>query len=846
MTQYPESGVSLVADLSQYTTAMQSAIDLAQQWDDLASGDHVFTVSTEVDTSGLDQIADLPLSDETVDYTVDVTETGDDIENLPQDGDNVGVNVDVEPTEETSKLMDFVSTIKDAAISTVWNLAGTGVDFIKDIGGGAVQNLFDLDTAMARLKATTGETIPEADTLINKIFYSDLGNSVDQVANVVAKAHQLNLPLEDAATAALRFTKVFPDNDPTKVMNTMSQLVNAHIVPDFKTASDYLVAAFQDGDNKAGDLLNTLNKNATTIHDLGLTGPESLSFIKTGLDNGYKSAQQVIDSLTKIKTNITNASGNSNSDVTKTLNILGIANPVDTGQAWSADFFKQVIAGIQNAPVSDAEKEKMFSNLVGGKVGSQTFSAFLKLSPDQADDVLAAMPDAAKRAADAMDDSLSGSIKDFELGLQSKVNDFLTSSSVDLPGKIRALKGGLQAALDALATGGDLQNALTIALKPLGFDDDFQHLEAMLGNFIISILQVVSTLQTLTGHGDQAAGTNATIADLSKKQLVFDLKVGNPTDIATTIQGAVARGVSPEDIAKSASQAVSELIKSGSPQAAQELVNNIGSMGGFFGKTSIGDTSGFDIKPTISKDAWNSLQQQIDDNLKTTNDANVATIKDAGLTVTDDLKPKTDALEDSSKKATKNLTDLNTQTTAQNTKSQAAVTPVRNVADATQDLGDAAGDASTNVSDIAGDITDMSTLAPVAANGLTALNTAILAIIATAKTLNNTVAQQTPGNGTNTQPGKGHAAGTSDATGTFMTGENGPEIVTTNKSLAVLNNVTSEAIMSALSPYTPSAGGSSKGGGNSYTAVNYNNVQNIPQGDAVGYRTSRQLRGMAQ
>jgi len=891
-SDYPTSGVSLVADLSQYTSQMESAIALAERFDDLAGQEHVINVSAEVDTSALSGLDDLPLDGETVNFTVDVTETGDDIADLPKDGETVNTTVNAEPSEVTKKVIEFVGTVKDKVIETTWNLVGSGVDIIKNIGGDAISNIIDLDTELGRLKATTGETIPNARELITNIFYDDLGDSITQVGNVIAKAQQLKLPLDEASRAALAFTKVFDAQDPERVLNTLSQLVNNKLVPDFTTAGNLLTVAFQQGANKAGDLLTVLEKNSTAIHDLGLNGPEAISFIKTGMDNGYTSATQVLDTLTKIKQNITNASGNANSDVTKTLNILGIANPVDTGQAWSADFFKQVIEGIKNAPVSDTEKQAMFQNLVGGKIGAKTFSSFLALSPDQADEILAALPDAAARAASDIDDSLTGALGDFRLEIEKRFNEFLTSDAVDLPGKITLLKEGLQAAMDSLAKGGTLGEALTIALKPIGFDDEFQGLEAALGNFVIGILQAVTQLQTLTGHGQEAEGTQMTIHKLAQQQLAFDLKIGNPDEIANTLATAASRGVTPENILKSASTAVEELISEGATGTAQNIIDTlkqqantgvqlqllpgldenskqlaaqqleglglghlnsdgsitmaltpemtpeaiqgmadtiVSTVTGNFGSQLV---SKVDVKPTIGTQQIDELQKQLDQALAKTN----PTMDEATKTITNAQKP---------------IEDFSTGVGSVRQRMDEAKPKIDALAQGTDKLGGQAKKASDTVPKAADAIQGVSDSASSAVGSLQDMATAIDDIVAKAYSVSDAaddLAKKNANGNTGTggeAPNGGGASGGTDFSGTFWVGENGPEIMTTNRDVSILNNMTSEAIMAALSGYIPGGSITHNNGGNVFNAISYNTVQNTPQADAVGFQQAKVLRGMA-
>jgi len=70
-----------------------------------------------------------------------------------------------------------------------------------------------------------------------------------------------------------------------------------------------------------------------------------------------------------------------------------------------------------------------------------------------------------------------------------------------------------------------------------------------------------------------------------------------------------------------------------------------------------------------------------------------------------------------------------------------------------------------------------------------------------------------------------------------LVGENGPELITANTNMAVLNNRTTRAIMGGMS-----------GGGGSTTNIYVNTTQNIAneaQASAYGYELGKQIRGMA-
>jgi hypothetical protein len=922
MTNYPESGIKLVADTADYTQAMNDAIFLADYFDSLGSLE--ISVSANVDAASfevelptdgetiditvdaeVDGIEDLPLDGETVDFTVEADVEGDlgdlplngetvhftadgevegDAAKLPADGETIETTVDVAQTDQSKSVLDSVNMIKNLKVlETVWNIAGNALEVFGKFSSFAIDPMLALDDAVAKVRATTGDAIPNARELIKNIFYDDLGDSIDQVADLIVKAEQIKVPIDEAVRSALTFTHTFQDKNPQQVLDALDAMVKNKLAPDFKTAGDELVTAFQNGGNKGGDLLDTLKRNSTALHDMGLNGQEALGFIKTGLDNGFTSAQDVLNTLLKIKQNVSKAAGNDKSSVTETLNMLGIANPVETGQAWSADFFTSVIKSIQEAPVSDSEKQKMFANLVGGKIGAKEFSAFMKMSPEDAAAVFENVTGAAANAASQIDDSLHGAIDDFMLAAQKAAEDFLSSEQIDLPGKIAALKTGLQDGLDTLAKGGTLSDALTIALKPVGLDQTFLSLESAMGDFIIGILQVVSQLQSMSpANWEAKKGTDATIARMAEQQLTFKLKVDNPDDVAADIQTAVSRGVTPGNITKAVGQAVNELIATGSDEAiakAQTLIDTLTKPIDQNKLPTLASGAPMNVEPVVTPEAVAALQQQINDALlkasppqavqkatDTVTDAFSSFQEQAGLTVTASdkatssvditttsvtaLGTATETTGTQATTATQPVTDVGNATQTYGQYADTAADDVQDLADATDDLGDSVSGAAAPVGDAANSMAVMTDSGFKLAGALDAANTKMGILIATSEKLagaNAAVAQkqseldnQSTGDGGDT-PTKKHALGTRDTTGTFMAGEAGREVITSNQHLAVLNNKTTEAIMAALQGYIP--GGSFTRGGSTNIINNTNYIPNEAVADRLGFSQAATLRG---
>jgi len=169
-SSFPESGVKLVAETDSYVSAMEEAISLAEQVEGI--GDVTLSVSAELDTSGID-VSDLPLDGETIDLAIETSVEGDP---LPFDGDEnpqIEAEVDAKQTEQAEETLGALQTLKNLAIiETIWNIAGTAVDLLGNIKEFAVDPLLSIEEAVAKVNAQTNFAIPNADKLINDIFYN--------------------------------------------------------------------------------------------------------------------------------------------------------------------------------------------------------------------------------------------------------------------------------------------------------------------------------------------------------------------------------------------------------------------------------------------------------------------------------------------------------------------------------------------------------------------------------------------------------------------------------------------------------------------------------------------------
>jgi hypothetical protein len=875
MADTVESGVKLTLDSSDFDSKIQDILD---RLGELESANP--TVTVEADTSAADEALSA------------------------LDGEDVTANVSVNTDESSGSTLEKIHALTDIgahAYNMIINIAGTAVDFFNKISDIAITPLLDLDDAVARFNAHTAYALPNARELFSKILYSDLGTDIGQVEAVAEAAAQLNDPIEEATTAALTFTHVFDTQDPIQVLNALDAMVKTGLAPDFKTASDLLVVAFQNGADKGNDLLTVISQNAGAIKDLGLTGPEALQLITNELDNGAASAQLVIQSLETLKKNITAQTTTGKGAALDVLAALNIPNPITSGEGWTEEFFTSVADKIKNAPVSDAQKQQWVQALLGGKLGQKDYEAFLNM--DAAQGTFDNLTGRAGQAAQTIDDSLRGSLADFTLAVQEKVNEFLTSAEVDLPGKITLLKQGIQDALTTLEAGGSLEEALTIGLKPLGFDDEFQKLESIFSNFIISLLDIIASLQDISSHGEAAKATRATITSMERQQLPFDLQITNQDEIGTVINTAIARGLTTSDIAPALTTAISSLISSGDFDRAQKLIDAAANLqekplftipeGASRETQAIANTAIaaynagqktvdqmntlaqagiiIPIKPDLDTAG---LQQQLDsaklsitggqDNTRTGGIGGAIGLGMAsGLPATlDDLKTKSDdsahsvvGLKDAANALTTDTlattTAVNDQTTAIADQGAATVEVTDNTEDlahklydagvAAQATSDAAQEDTGSQQDLAHKLYDAGIAAQQASLAVMAMNSNLDQMAAKA----NSIAQTNMGQQQQSEvtPVAGPHASGGLFSGLALVGERGPELLYSDKTMGILNNRSARGLMQALS----SAPFMGYGGGYSNKSVVINNINTISSpayADALGYSTAKQIRGV--
>lgn len=544
----PEAGARLTLDLSEWESNWASAIADAETLQSTIE-DMSTTVDIDVEFSGDDA---LPFDDIPETITTEATVTEDD---------------------NTKSIVDGLTfLVMKEKIEWAIDIAGNVWDFFSKIENLVVSPFLDVEDAVARINAQTGGTgIADLAQFIRDIQAADLGTGVDKITQVVIAAKQLGAPIQEATTAALTFTHTFDDQDPVTVLTTLNSLVQTGLVPNLQDAADLMVVFFQQGGNKGGDALSVVNEYSQSWEDMGLTITEALSLVTSLLGGGVDTAGDAAKMIQTFDDAMTAAAADPASQQAKMLQMMGIDNPKDAGQAIGAETIDGFVTAFNNLP---ADQQDLVSGLFFGK-GGKKFTGAIEEATTQSD-MFSNITDAAAAAATEIDNSLRGAIDDFVLAANTALTTLLSSESLDLPGKIEAIKQGLQEALDVLANGGTVGEAIEVGLNIPGFNDSVNRFSASIGNFVISVLEIIAGIQDFLGK--DSTSTRAQITSAEKNQLAYNLTVANPDEISGEIDTAVARGLNADDIIKAAGTAVTQLVSTGNADdlaKAQALVDSI-------------------------------------------------------------------------------------------------------------------------------------------------------------------------------------------------------------------------------------------------------------------------------
>lgn len=262
---------------------------------------------------------------------------------------------------DTSLVFNIVA--RDRASATMGKIkdkfaaasAGIGAAVAGAMGVGLAANL-DASAANAKLAAQLGVGPAEAAKLSkvsSRVYANSWGESTAQVDEAIKGVYQ-NIGdvskakggLESVTTSALALSQTF-DQDLGGVTAAVGQLMRTGLADNAQQAMDIVTTGFQNGANKADDLLDTLNEYAPQFAKLHMSGTDALNGITQFVKAGARDADAAADAFKEFGLRAI-STGKTTTDAYKDLHL-------------DADATRQAIAG--GGPAAQTAMQQVFDSL---------------------------------------------------------------------------------------------------------------------------------------------------------------------------------------------------------------------------------------------------------------------------------------------------------------------------------------------------------------------------------------------------------------------------------------------------------------------------------------------------
>lgn len=524
---------------------------------------------------------------------VKVTANTDEVDTAKKKRDGLGGTEDVKIKADikdiTNALNDVKGKLQELHNLAVIQLALNATQFISGIQDlPIISTMIDIDNAVQDVTGRLERDIPGVGAIINDLYVNAWGESREEISAVIVELARwkdesgeaiiANEQLGRAAELAFSAASV-GGAETSEVITAAKNLVQNDLAGSFEEAFDFIAKGYRVGFDSSGDFLDTLTEYSKVASENGISLQGFFNILDNGMSRGAFNTDKLLDSFKEFL----NLSREEIADemvsgaVTDRTTAFAAVGQTDEAQAYAAgqltgeEFAKGVIDAIQ--AIEDPAEQRLRTLQIFSPTMVEDTGADVLLGTDFSKEV--DFEGAADEAATALNNKLDVALTELGRTLETKLVESI-SAALDAPALIQKAKDAAVKIADALQSGATLGEALEIGLEIPGLNEFITRFESAIGNLLIGLLGVAREIVRITG-GD-TSGISAAIADLSGRQLAFDVKlnVDDPKAIADSVNTAIARGVDPQTIVENVGGAVGELLEAGKVDQAQSLIDSLG------------------------------------------------------------------------------------------------------------------------------------------------------------------------------------------------------------------------------------------------------------------------------
>jgi hypothetical protein len=321
-------------------------------------------------------------------------------------------------SEALGKMKEKFSTAATAVSAGVATAFGAGV-------AGAL----DLSAASSKLQAQLGITPARANDLSKvaaKVYANNWGENIDQVNEAIKGVYQqigdvsqVRGGLQGVTTDALALAQTF-DQDVGGVTAAVGQMIKTGLVKNAQEGFDVLTKGFQNGANKADDLLDTMNEYGTQFRKMGLDAETATGLLSQGLKGGARDADLVADAVKEFSIRAVDGSKTTAQGFQMIgLNAHQMAEQIGKGGKGATQGLDTVLDRLRG--IKDPVKQAQAATALFGTQAEDLGKALYSLDPSNAVQSLGKVSGAADKMATAVGNNPSAALETFKRSAQMKL-----------------------------------------------------------------------------------------------------------------------------------------------------------------------------------------------------------------------------------------------------------------------------------------------------------------------------------------------------------------------------------------------------------------------------------------
>ncbi|WP_158516396.1 phage tail tape measure protein [Kitasatospora sp. MBT66] len=290
-----------------------------------------------------------------------------------------------------------------------------------------IAKAMDQGKGISKLQAqlgTTPEMAQEFGGIAGRLYGQAYGESVGDATNAVKEVWQSGLLDEDATTAqiekitasAMGLAETF-DQDVKGTANAAAQMVRTGLAKNSEEALDILTRGFQQGNDKADDLLDTMVEYSTQFRNVGVDGTQAMGLISQGLQAGARDADTIADTIKEFSIEAVAGSDKIRAGYEKVgLNADKMFAAIAKGGPSANDALDQTFDALRK--IEDPIKRNAIAVELFGTKAEDMGQSLYALDPSTATKAMGDVAGAAQNLGNTLHDNAATKVESFKRGLE--------------------------------------------------------------------------------------------------------------------------------------------------------------------------------------------------------------------------------------------------------------------------------------------------------------------------------------------------------------------------------------------------------------------------------------------